>query len=71
MNQNQSDNTPFEGLPEAERGQKIQSLREMVQSAEKTIQSAKAMLLQLEGKKKMEAASFLNGAHLSDHVLFK
>lgn len=52
MNQNQSDSTSFENLPEAERGQKIQSLREMVQSAEKTIQSAKAMLLQLEGKKK-------------------
>jgi len=53
MNQNQSDSTAFDGLPEAERGQKIQSLREMVQSAEKTIQSAKAMLLQLEGKKKV------------------
>lgn len=53
MNQNQTDNTSFENLPEAERGQKIQSLREMVQSAEKTIQSAKAMLLQLEGKKKV------------------
>jgi hypothetical protein len=32
---------------------KIQSLREMIQSAEKTIQGAKAMLLQLEGKKKV------------------
>ena len=32
--------------------QKIQALREMVLSAEKTIQGAKAMLLQLEGKKK-------------------
>lgn len=31
---------------------KIQALREMVQSAEKTIQGAKAMLLQIEGKKK-------------------
>jgi methionyl-tRNA formyltransferase len=28
-------------------------------------------IVQLEGKKKMDAASFLNGAHLSDHVLFK
>ena len=27
--------------------------------------------VQLEGKKKMDAASFLNGAHLSDHVLVK
>ncbi len=33
--------------------QKIQSLREMIQSAEKTIHGAKAMLLQLEGKKKL------------------
>lgn len=41
-----------EELNENERSQKIQSLREMVNSAEKTIQSAKAMLLQLEGKKK-------------------
>ena len=31
---------------------KIQALRDMVMSAEKTIQGAKAMLLQLEGKKK-------------------
>lgn len=35
-----------------EKGNKIQSLREMINSAERTIQSAKAMLLQLEGKKK-------------------
>jgi len=28
-------------------------------------------LVQLEGKKKMDAASFLNGAHLADHVLLK
>ena len=27
--------------------------------------------VQLEGKKKIDAASFLNGAHLSDHVLIK
>lgn len=32
---------------------KIQSLREMINNAEKTIQGAKAMLLQLEGKKKV------------------
>lgn len=37
---------------EADRSQKIQSLREMISSAERTIQSTKAMLLQLEGKKK-------------------
>jgi hypothetical protein len=42
--------------PEAEdqeRAQKIQALREMVLNAERTIQGAKAMLLQLEGKKKL------------------
>jgi hypothetical protein len=39
-------------LNEANKSHKIQSLREMIGSAEKTIQSAKAMLLQLEGKKK-------------------
>ncbi len=33
--------------------EKIQSLREMIQNAEKTLQGAKAMLLQLEGKKKV------------------
>lgn len=32
---------------------KIQSLRDMISNAEQTIQSAKAMLLQLEGKKKV------------------
>ena len=39
-------------ISEEEQRQKIQSLRDMVSSAEKTIQGAKAMLLQLEGKKK-------------------
>lgn len=41
-------------LPESSVDQagKIQSLREMILNAEKTIQGAKAMLLQLEGKKK-------------------
>lgn len=33
--------------------EKIQALRDMISSAEKTIQGAKAMLLQLEGKKKL------------------
>lgn len=33
--------------------EKIQSLREMINNAEKTLQGAKAMLLQLEGKKKV------------------
>lgn len=47
-------NTPLdsETHDEAERSQKINALRDMVLNAEKTIQSAKAMLLQLEGKKK-------------------
>lgn len=36
----------------AEQSMKIQALRDMVNNAEKTIQGAKAMLLQLEGKKK-------------------
>lgn len=40
-------------LPEEEKLQKIQALREMINSAEQTIQSAKAMLLQIEGKKKV------------------
>lgn len=35
-----------------DKGNKIQSLRDMINNAERTIQSAKAMLLQLEGKKK-------------------
>ena len=37
---------------EEEQAMKIKALRDMVLSAEKTIQGAKAMLLQLEGKKK-------------------
>lgn len=35
-----------------EKARKIDALRDMITNAEKTIQSAKAMLLQLEGKKK-------------------
>lgn len=42
-----------DNLSETERAQKVQSLREMIASAEKTIQSAKAMLLQFEGKKRV------------------
>jgi len=37
---------------DAEKIHKIESLRDMITNAEKTIQSAKAMLLQIEGKKK-------------------
>lgn len=40
-------------MDENKNTEKIQSLREMIYSAEKTIQGAKAMLLQLEGKKKV------------------
>lgn len=44
---------PLEGAhDDADRAMKVQALRDMVLNAEKTIQSAKAMLLQLEGKKK-------------------
>jgi hypothetical protein len=39
------------GAPE-ENASKIQALREMIQNAERTIHGAKAMLLQIEGKKK-------------------
>ncbi|MFA5777382.1 MAG: hypothetical protein WC906_03010 [Parcubacteria group bacterium] len=41
-----------EEISENNNSHKIQSLREMINNAEKTIQSAKAMLLNLEGKKK-------------------
>jgi hypothetical protein len=44
--------TDIEQTDDAERTMKIQALRDMVNNAERTIQSAKAMLLQLEGKKK-------------------
>ncbi|MEA3322793.1 MAG: hypothetical protein U9Q12_01080, partial [Patescibacteria group bacterium] len=42
----------LKGLSPEEKDLKIQSLRDMITSAEQTMQSAKAMLLQLEGKKK-------------------
>lgn len=40
----------FQSAPD--NGNKIQALREMIMNAERTIQGAKAMLLQIEGKKK-------------------
>ncbi|MEK9151512.1 MAG: hypothetical protein AAB547_02680 [Patescibacteria group bacterium] len=49
---NNTTRTDAEHHNEQEQAMKIRALREMVQSAEKTIQGAKAMLLQLEGKKK-------------------
>lgn len=46
--------------------EKIQSLREMIYSAEKTLQGAKAMLLQLEGKKKVGRRKKILGNDLED-----
>jgi len=40
-------------LESDDRNQKIQSLRDMIANAERTMQSAKAMLLQIEGKKRV------------------
>lgn len=39
-------------MSESEKAHKIEMLRQMILNAEKTMQSAKAMLLQMEGKKK-------------------
>ncbi|HRY82959.1 MAG TPA: hypothetical protein P5099_04015 [Candidatus Moranbacteria bacterium] len=47
-NQKQTDDI----MSESEKAHKIEMLRQMMLNAEKTMQSAKAMLLQLEGKKK-------------------
>jgi len=52
---NKKNNTikePVSEISDEEKSQKIQNLHDMINSAEKTIQGAKAMLLQLEGKKK-------------------
>lgn len=50
---NHDTHTSSDADPSAEdRGQKVQALREMIANAERTMQSAKAMLLQLEGKKR-------------------
>lgn len=50
----QHNDTPLETeSKERENAQKIQALRDMINNAEKTIQGAKAMLLQIEGKKKL------------------
>ncbi|MFA6620558.1 MAG: methionyl-tRNA formyltransferase [Bacilli bacterium] len=59
-----------------ENGAVIRSVGEMIPNKKKLlVQYYDGQLsldvVQLEGKKKMDAASFLNGAHLSDHVLFK
>ncbi len=46
--------------------QKIQSLRDMITNAEKTIQGAKSVLLQLEGKKRLSGLEWLRGfTHIS------
>ncbi len=47
-----TDHTDESARQAADSAAKIQALREMVLNAERTIQGAKAMLLQLEGKKK-------------------
>jgi hypothetical protein len=49
MTHNQQTN---DSMSENEKAHKIEMLRQMMLNAEKTMQSAKAMLLQLEGKKK-------------------
>ncbi len=52
-NTSMTGDAPLDTLSPEERAQKIQSLRDMISSAERTIQSAKSMLLQIEGKKKV------------------
>ncbi|MDQ1283663.1 MAG: hypothetical protein QG620_11 [Patescibacteria group bacterium] len=46
--------------------EKIQALREMIHNAEKTLQGAKAMLLQLEGKKKVGRKRKASGEDAGD-----
>ena len=46
--------------------EKIQALREMIYSAEKTLQGAKSMLLQLEGKKKVGRRKKINESEQED-----
>lgn len=48
------------GVVDEQQRRKIQSLREMILNAERTIQSAKAMLLQLEGKKRVGRKHYLD-----------
>lgn len=51
---NDTHDTPVDNdAKEREAAHKIQALRDMINNAEKTIQGAKAMLLQIEGKKKV------------------
>ncbi len=47
------DTQPENDAGSEDRNRKIQSLREMIANAERTMQNAKAMLLQLEGKKRV------------------
>lgn len=46
-------NNTTDELNDIDKSHKIDALRDMISNAEKTIQGAKAMLLQLEGKKKL------------------
>lgn len=47
-----NENNISQSMSDDEKMRKLQSLQEMISTAEKTIHSAKAMLLQIEGKKK-------------------
>lgn len=49
--------------------EKVQALREMIYTAEKTLQGAKAMLLQLEGKKKVGRRKKTEGAEEDGKVI--
>jgi hypothetical protein len=53
-NKNMStNNQSTDDISSEDKSQKIQSLRDMINNAERTIHSAKAMLLQIEGKKRV------------------
>ncbi|MCX6763115.1 MAG: hypothetical protein NTZ97_00045 [Candidatus Moranbacteria bacterium] len=49
--------------------EKIQALRDMILNAEKTLQGAKAMLLQLEGKKKTGRKRKISSASEDDKII--
>ena len=56
-------------LTEEQRNQKIQHLRDMISTAESTIHSAKAMLLEIEGKKKLGRRKKL-ADNESGHIIY-
>ncbi len=51
--------------------EKIQALREMIYNAEKTLQGAKAMLLQIEGKKKIGRKKKIAGENPEDQRIIE